>query len=182
MLYLAAKAIDNTKLCSVTNVPFPIPMSVCGSYKATKPTMYYSAVSSLSLAWANIALCLSLSNLWSLSLSLDAKIRMFLRFSRRPLSWVLHWDIPTCLWVKWRDVQQWMLSSNGRNMVHWKCVIHRFWNILVWESKKVSELTLRPHVHPPLQSHKHMRANVQVTIITFFCKGLLCCAIFVNWI
>ena len=75
MLYLAAKAIDNTKLCSVTNVPFPIPMSVCGSYKATKPTMYYSAVSSLSLAWANIALCLSLSNLWSLSLSLSLLTR-----------------------------------------------------------------------------------------------------------
>ena len=98
-----------------------------------------------------------------------------LRFSRRSLSWVLHWDIPTCLWVKWRDIQQWMLSSNGRNMVHWKCVIHRFWNILVWESKKVSELTLRPHVHPPLQSHKHMRANVQVTMIFFWQRTSLLC-------
>ena len=32
----------------------------------------------------------------------------------RSLSWGLHWDLPTSLWLKWRNLQQWMLSSNGK--------------------------------------------------------------------
>ena len=34
-------------------------------------------------------------------------------FFPRSLSWVLHWDLPTGLWVKWRNLQQWLPSSDG---------------------------------------------------------------------
>ena len=87
------------------------------NYSSTKATVYYFAVipwpshenHSLSLSDRISPVILPASSYFL------AKKYFFTcpSWPHRCLSWVLCWDLPTSLWVQWRDLQQRMLSSDG---------------------------------------------------------------------